>query len=112
MKQNDVKVNNGMSKDFEEIENLYRLLLIKYPNVFDNKTAYKIAEVLYENGIRTYMFFDNKFDIDEIVYYIASKLKVIKFIRSGSYSFSNEDSSSLDSGKIINLEDYLRKRKK
>lgn len=112
MKQNNVKVNDDMYKDFEEIENLYRLLLIKYPYVFDNKNAYKIANMLYENGVRTYMFFDNKFDIDEIVYYIANKLKVIKFIRSGSYSFSSENSSSLDNGKIINIEDYLRKRKK
>lgn len=110
MKQN--KMENSNYERLQEIDNLYKLLKIKYPDDFDSKKAVEISNILYENGIRTYMFFDNKFDIDEIVYYVLNKSnrsKVREFPRRRLYSYDNEEISSKNIGKIIKIDDYFRK---
>lgn len=110
MKQNNMKDKNK-DIDFLEVDRLYGLLMIKYPNEFDKKRAYDLANVLYLNGIRAYMFFESKFDVDEIVYYIAYRDKVKKICRKREYYYSDEDvnNGNTKSGQIINFNDYLKK---
>lgn len=94
-----MKLNNLVNddeKDINYIKELYQLILIKYKNCFNNKEAYELAEILYENGIRYNMFFEEKYDIDEIIYYVyrnkLNKNKIIKFPKCNqSFDFNEED---------------------
>ena len=112
MKQNSdvLSINEGENTDIFEI---YTLLKIKYKGIFSNDFAYDIAKILYLNGIKGYMFFDNDFDIDEIVWYIVKKKKVLKFCRKDTISFDdNDEDFGNNKGKIIKFNYFNNKVKR
>lgn len=106
MKQNSI--NNNISLDLEEIENMSKLMLIKYKDEFNERRVNDIVRILYDNGIRTYMFFDNKYDIDEIVYYIANKGKIKNISSKRKYYYS--DDNNLNEGRVVEFNNYLNNR--
>lgn len=84
-------INNKIN--YEDVNLIYRLLVIKYRDMFSDKEAYDMAVKLYNYGIRYYMFFDNKLDIDEIVYYCLYREKVVDICswKNTVYSYDYED---------------------
>jgi len=78
---------------YEDINLIYRLLIIKYRDLFTDKEAYDMAIRLYDYGIRYFMFFDNKLDIDEIVYYCLYKEKIVDICSrlKSVYTYDNKD---------------------
>lgn len=116
MKQNNLisnnnDINNKIYENNIEINNLYNLIMLKYEDKYEKKIAKKIAKLLYLNGIKPYMFFDERFDIDEIVFYIAKNINVIKFYRNKEYHFDSETKNN-NNAPIININKYLIKHRK
>ena len=112
MKQNNIlkKIDDNKNIDQIELRNLYNLVMLKYPGEFKEKEAKRIAELLYINNIKPFMFFESEFDIDEIVYYIASKIKIIKFCQKKEYHLENEiiNNENTNNGQIIKFNKYLK----
>lgn len=91
MKLNNIVEENKNNIDSLEVSDIYKLLKIKYSFEFEDKKVYSLAKILYKNGIRSYMFFDKKLDVDEIVYYLLHRNKIKKFPVKGVYSFDYRD---------------------
>ena len=48
-----IDINNKIN--YEDVKLIYRLLIIKYRDMFSNKDAYDMALRLYDYGIRYFM---------------------------------------------------------
>ena len=102
-------LENNDNKDCEEINNIFNLIMIKYKNMFVVKKACYIARLLYSNGIRSYMFFEENFDIDEIVYYLLMRDKIKKFPDVRVFSFDGRELDVCDNDcVVINILDYVK----
>ena len=111
MKLNNIVENDNIKR--EEISNIYKILKIKYNFEFDDKKIYSLARELYDNGIRSYMFFDEKLGVDEIVYYLLRRNKIKRFPVKRVYSFDyRDDVFESDSNKdnIIKINSFVRRR--
>ena len=99
---------SGNEIDYEEVDLIYKLLVSRYSNLFTEKRAYDVSILLYNNGIRSYMFDVELFDMDEIVKYIANRDKIIIFSKYMSRNFYDE---SIKEGRVINfMKGLIRKR--
>lgn len=113
MKQNKVICDFNSKSYLVEIDDICKLLLIKYSDMFDGKSAFKMANTLYNNGIRTYMFFEEKYGIDEIVFYLKAKEKIIKLkdkVKKNNIYSDKKDNINGDV-EIIDMSVYLNKKK-
>ena len=111
MKLNNLVIENEVnSLRYQEISNIYNLMLVKYKGEFDKKRALYISNVLYMNGIRDYMFFDEKLDIDEIVFYIDNRSNIMMMPQKKCYSFEIEE--NIGNSKESKIIDFYKKRSK
>lgn len=105
-----IDINNKIN--YEDGKLIYRLLIIKYRDMFSKKDAYDMALRLYDYGIRYFMFFDNKIDVDEIVNYCLYRKKVVDICSKKNvvYSYDYEDIEDNKNGEVIKL-DFTKKRR-
>lgn len=111
MKLNNIVEENKNNIDSLEVSDIYKLLKIKYSFEFEDKKVYSLAKVLYKNGIRSYMFFDKKLDVDEIVYYLLHRNKIKKFPVKAVYSFDcREDALKCSGDKIVKFSSFVKRK--
>lgn len=94
--------------DKKEIDCMYKTLISKYSDLFDLDyiKIYGVSIFLGVNGIKNYMFNDKKLDIEEIVRYLASRRKCIKFSNIDNNDIEVNKSNN-EGSEVINILDYL-----
>lgn len=107
------KIDMDNKINYEDVNLIYRVLIIKYRGLFNNKDAYDMALRLYDYGIRYFMFFDNNLDIDEIVYYCLYKEKIVDICSRMNhvYSYDSKDIEDNNKCKVIEFDCIKKKRK-
>lgn len=106
-----IYINNMIS--YEDVNLIYRLLVIKYRDLFNDKEAYDMAIRLYDYGIRYFMFFDERIDVNEIVYYCLNREKVVDICSriKTSYSYDNKDIEDNKKCEVIKFDSIKKLRK-
>lgn len=113
MNKSNKKIDIDNMINYEDVRLIYRLLIIKYRELFTDKEAYDMALRLYGYGIRYFMFFDSSLDIDEIVYYCLHKEKIVDICSRMNrvYSYDYKDIEDNKKCEVINLNSIKKRRK-